>query len=268
MRVSGVRANRVCMIQEPTFGAEESEVYGEALDALNRAGLRYMLGGTVALNAYTSIWRDTKDLDVFVPEKEVTQVLGTLEAAGFETEIMDPCWLAKAWKGNPFADIVHANQNGALPVEESWFAHAQEITVLGRQVLVIPTEEMILSKMFVAARDQWDMSDVLHLIFVTYGDLDWERILDKIGEHWELLLAYLHFYRYVYPSHVRYLPRWLLELLLDRYEKEAEVPQEDHLRFRGTLLDDASFRVDVEGWGLPDERAANREVRCPAEERG
>lgn len=254
--------------KEPSFGTEESEVYGEALDALHAAGIRYMLGGTVALNAYTGIWRNTKDLDLFVPEMTVARVLGTLEKAGFETEIADPCWLAKAWKRDYFADIVHANQNGALPVEESWFADAKETTVLRRQALVIPAEEMILSKMFVAARDQWDMSDVLHLIFATRGNLDWERILDKIGEHWELLLAYLHFYRYVYPSHVRYLPRWLLELLLARYENELEAPQEDHLRFRGTLLDNASFRVDVEGWGLPDERAANREVRCPDEERG
>ena len=253
------------MIKEPTFGAEENEVYGEALDALNRAGIRYMLGGTVALNAYTGIWRDTKDLDVFVPEKGVTQVLEALEAAGFETEITDPCWLAKAWKGNPFADIVHANQNGVLLVEESWYANAKEITVLDRQVLVIPAEEMFLSKMFVAARDQFDMADVLHLIFATRGDLDWGRILDKAGEHWELLLVYLHLYRYVYPSHTHYLPGRIFDLLLERYEEEA-APQEGSLRFRGTMLDDVSFRVDVEEWGLPDESAANREERqCPGE---
>ena len=254
------------MIQEPSFGTEESKVYGEALDALDRAGIRYMLGGAVALNAYTGIWRETKDLDVFVPEKTVASLLETLEAAGFETEITDPCWLAKAWKGNPFADIVHANQNGALPVEESWFPNAKETTVLGRQVLVIPAEEMILSKMFVASRDQWDMPDVVHLIFATHGDLDWGRILAGIDEHWELLLAYLHLYRYVYPSHTHYLPRRLLELLRERYEEEAEAGSKGPLRFRGTMLDDVSFRVDVEEWGLPDERAASREALCSDEQ--
>ncbi len=253
-------------IQEPNFGPEQGEVYGEALDTLNRADIRYMLGGAVALNAYTGIWRETKDLDLFVPEKTVTPLLEVLEAGGFETEITDPCWLAKAWKGDFFADIVHANQNGALPVKESWFPNAKETTVLERQVLVIPAEEMFLSKMFVAARDQWDMSDILHLIFVMRGNLDWGRILSGIGEHWELLLAYLHLYRYVYPSHVHYLPNQVLELLLDRYEEEATPPES--LRFRGTMLDDASFRVDVEEWGLPDERAATREARCPGEQRG
>jgi hypothetical protein len=225
-----------------------------------------MLGGAVALNAYTGIWRETKDLDVFVPEKTVAPIMETLEAAGFETEITDPCWLAKAWKGSPFVDIVHANQNGALPVEESWFPNAKETTVLSRQVLVIPVEEMILSKMFVASRDQWDMSDVVHLIFATQGVLEWGRILSGIGEHWELLLAYLHLYRYVYPSHTQYLPRQVLELLRERYEVESD--SQRPLRFRGTMLDNASFRVDVEEWGLPDERAAAREALCSDEQQG
>ena len=251
------------MIQEPNFGTEENEVYSEVLDALERAGIRYMLGGAVALNAHTGIWRETKDLDVFVPEKTVAPLLETLEAAGFETEITDPCWLAKAWKGNPFVDVVHANQNGALPVEEFWFLNAKGTMVLRRQVLVIPAEEMILSKMFVASRDQWDMSDVVHIIFATHGDLDWGRILAGIGEHWELLLAYLHLYRYVYPSHTHYLPRHVLELLYERFQEEAD--SQGPLRFRGTMLDDASFRVDVEEWGLPDERAATREALCSDE---
>jgi hypothetical protein len=255
------------MIREPSFGTEESEVYGEVLDVLNRAGIRYMLGGALALNAYTGIWRETKDLDLFVPEKTVPRVLETLEEAGFETEVSDPLWLAKAWKGNLFADIVHANQNGAFPVEESWFPNAKEITVLGRQALVIPAEEMILSKMFVASRDQWDMSDVVHLIFATQGNLDWGRILAGIGEHWELLLAYLHLYRYVYPSHTHYLPDQVLDILLERYEEEAD-PREGPLRFRGTMLDADSFEVDVKEWDLPDERAATREARRSGERRG
>jgi hypothetical protein len=156
-------------------------------------------------------------------------------------------------------DVVHATHNCTGPVEESWFANAKEISVLSRRVLVVPAEEMILSKIFVVAKDRCDVSDVLHLIFATRGDLDWDRLLAKAGDHWELLLAYLHFYRYVYPSHAHYLPRWVWEVLLERYERET-LPKEP-LRFRGTILDEASFGVDVEAWGLPDERTALKEAR-------
>ncbi len=250
------------MLQEPHFGPEEGRIYGEALDALDRADIRYMLGGALALNAYTGIWRDTKDLDVFVPEKAISRVIETLEEAGFETEVTYPHWLAKAWKGDILVDVVHANDSGTVAVDESWFENAEKIEVLGRGVRVIPAEEMFLSKIFVASRDRWDMSDVLHLIFARRGELDWERILAGVGEHWELLLAYLHLYRYVYPSHAHYIPHWVLDLLLKRYEEEVEAAApRGPLRFRGTLLDDVSFGVDVEAWDLPDEHAAIKEAR-------
>ena len=247
------------MLQEPNFGPEEGRIYGEALGALDRADLSYMLGGALALNTYTGIWRDTKDLDVFVPERRVARVLDALQRAGFETKIAEPHWLAKARKEEIFVDVIHANDSGAVTVDESWFANAEEIEVLGRRVRFIPAEEMLLSKIFVASRDRWDMSDVLHLIFARRGQLDWERILAGVGEHWELLLAYLHLYRYVYPNHTSYLPRWVLDLLLKRYEAEMEAPIQGPLRFRGTLLDDVSFGVDVAAWGLPDEHAAVKE---------
>jgi hypothetical protein len=152
------------MIREPSFEAEQAEFYGEAIDALNRAGIRYMLGGALALHAYTGIWRDTKDLDIFVPEGVVEQVLEKFKAAGFETETTDPCWLAKAHSGDLFVDIIHASHNGTGPVDESWFAHSNEITLLERRVFVTPAEEMILSKIFVVAKDRCDVDDVLHLI--------------------------------------------------------------------------------------------------------
>ncbi len=254
------------MIQEPSFETGQAEFYGEAIDVLNRAGIRYMFGGALALHAYTGIWRDTKDLDVFVHESVVEQVLEKLREAGFETEVTDPCWLAKAYMGDLFVDVIHGSHNGTGPVDESWFSKAREITLLDRRVLVIPAEEMILSKIFVVAKDRCDVDDVLHLIFAAHGDLDWDRMLTKIGEHWELLLAYLHLYHYVYPSHVRYVPKTVFELLHERYEEEAEP---DGPRFRGTMLDENSFGVDVEEWGLPDERMSTREVRgCQDGERG
>lgn len=151
-------------------------------------------------HAYAGIWRNTKDLDVFVPREGVARVLQTLERAGFEAEVTDPCWLAKAWKRGFFLDVIHANDNGTGPVEEFWFKSAKETEILGRRVLVIPPEEMFLSKIFVASRDRSDLSAVLHLIFTMQGEFDGERILTGLGEHWELFLAYLHLYHYHYVT--------------------------------------------------------------------
>ncbi len=119
-------------IEEPHFGTEQGRVYGEALDALDRAGTRYMLGGTLALDAYTGLWRDTKDLDVFALGEDVERAPGAPKGAGFETEVVDPCWLAKAHKGDLFVDVVHSNHNALVPVEGSWFENARESPALRR----------------------------------------------------------------------------------------------------------------------------------------
>lgn len=70
------------------------------------------------------------------------------------------------------------------------------------------------------------MDDVLHLIFATRGNLDWDRMLSKIDDYWELL----HFYRYVYPNHTHYLPQWVLQALLGRYEEEYGAASDGPLR--------------------------------------
>ncbi len=202
---------------------------------------------------------------MFVPEETVPRVLAVVEEAGFESDVTDPVWLAKARRGELFADVIHASHNGTGPVDESWFENATEISILDRRTLVIPAEELILSKIFVVAKDRCDVDDVLHVIFATRGELDWDRTVEKIDDHWELLLAYLHLYRYVYPSHTHYLPSWVLKNLLRRYEEE---PAPTEARFRGTMLDENTFRVDVEEWGLPDERAATSERQRSGEEKG
>lgn len=236
----------------PEFSTAEREVYGAAVDTLEQSGVRHLLGGALALNLYTGIWRNTKDLDVFVSPEEVDSALRALEAAGFDPERTNPRWLSKARRGELFLDLIHANQNGINRVDDSWFEAAAEAEALGRRVRIVSPEDLIVSKLFVASRDRFDLSDVLHVIFARRGDLDWERILSRLGEHWELLLAYLHFYRYVYPSHTNYLPRPVMVALVERFRQEPSPASGP--RFRGTMLDAESFRVDVEAWGLPDER--------------
>jgi hypothetical protein len=265
-------------LQPPEFDPEERAEYAHTLDLLNDAGTRYMVGGLLAINAHTGIWRKTKDFDVYVLKSDVEKVLEAFGRAGFEVEIADPVWLAKAKKGSTLIDFIFANANGFGSVDESWFRHAREATIFDRPVLVIPAEEMLLAKLFVGTRDRWDLADVLHLIFVLRGELDWERILTKIGEHRELLLAYLHLYRYVYPNHAHYVPSAVFEDIYrgrcqstsspgeSQRESPNELPRQEGLpRFRGTMLDDVSFRVDVEAFGLPDEREATRRMALKRE---
>ena len=49
-----------------------------------------------------------------------------------------------------------------------------------------------------------------------------DRLLDLVGEHWEVLLWMLILFHYVYPAHADYVPRRLWDDLLGRLRHELE----------------------------------------------
>ncbi|TMA21015.1 MAG: hypothetical protein E6J85_08560, partial [Deltaproteobacteria bacterium] len=54
-------------VQDP----EEMSAHRRALEVLQRGGIDPMVGGAYALRAHTGIWRDTKDLDLFVRKVQI-----------------------------------------------------------------------------------------------------------------------------------------------------------------------------------------------------
>lgn len=251
-------------LSKPTFDPACARVYAQALDALDADGVRYLVGGAVAFNAHSGIWRDTKDLDLFCAPSDAGRVLAALARAGFETEVVYESWLGKGWMGNVFVDIIWRNANALFPVTDEWFAHAGRMRVLGRDAPVLPLEELILSKMMVGGRYRFDGADILHLLHAASDKIDWARLEEGAGEHAGLMLAYLHMYRWGYPGTAdRVSPE-----VLARFERRAAREASTFGPFRALLLDIQSYRVDVEGWGLPDpHKQALRDIFGDAEGR-
>jgi hypothetical protein len=116
--------------------------------------------------------------------------------------------------------------------------------------------------MFVTRRERFDGADIAHVIFSAKGSLDWHRMLDLIGDHWEMLLWDLILYRYVYPAHAGFVPRWLWDDLLARLRESLDEPDE-HAPFRGSLIDPMMFAIDVNEWGMENQLDAYRAKRMP-----
>jgi hypothetical protein len=114
---------------------------------------------------------------------------------------------------------------------------------------VLAAEELLASKLFVVRRERFDGADIAHIIFATRGNLDWERILALVGEHWEILLFALVLYRYVYPANSEYVPSWVWQRLLVRFSNEL-TNCNPGAKFRGSLVDDKMFAIDVAEWGM------------------
>jgi hypothetical protein len=228
---------------------DQAALFREVLIALEKQHVPYAVSGAFALRQHTGICRVTKDLDLFMTARTVCEALPILRACGFECEMVDPVWLAKARKGKFFVDLITGMSNAVLLVEDSWIERASPAVVEGIETRVLAPEELVASKIFVARRERFDGADVAHVIYGTYGSFDWDREMELVGEHWELLLWSLLLFRYVYPAHSHYVPANLWRKLLQRLQKEIETPDRQ-ADFRGSLVDNNMFAIDVNEWGL------------------
>jgi hypothetical protein len=246
----------------PTFCKQQESLFREVIQLLERNHVPFVISGAFALHEHTGIWRDTKDLDMFLPAQEVGRALALLERDGFATEILDPVWLAKAWRDGYFVDLITGMSNAVLRVDYSWIRHASRSEVFGLSVRVLAPEELIASKIFVTRRERFDGADICHVIYGTKGKFDWQRLMSLIGDHWEMLFWCLVLYHYVYPANPDYVPAEIWTELLKRFTVELAHPV-NGADFRGSLIDDKMFAIDVAEWG---KRNILEECRSKADE--
>jgi nucleotidyltransferase DUF2204 len=236
---------------EPEFDQAQRGFYREVLQLLNRHGIPYAVSGAFALQQHTGIWRVTKDLDVFLTAVAVPKALTVLAEAGFRCEIPDPVWLAKAHRGDFFVDLITGMSNAALFVTDEWIQRSRPAVVVDVSTRVLAPEELLASKLFVTRRERFDGADIAHVIYGTPGELDWYRVLTIIGEHWEILFSAIVMFRYIYPAKTHFVPAHIWKELITRFQKEIDNP-DPAARFRGSLIDEKMFAIDVHEWQLDD----------------
>jgi len=221
----------------------------EVLSALEGEGIPYAVAGAYALLEHTGICRTTKDLDLFLTAENSAAAIIFLRQRGFECEVCDPVWLAKVHRENFFVDLITGMSNATISVDDCWIQRARPASVLGIETRVLAPEELLVSKLFVMRRERFDGADIAHIIYGTQGNLDWGRILQLAGEHWEMLLWALILFHYVYPAKSNYVPAVVWQELLGKFTKQISQP-DPQAKFRGSLIDDNMFAIDVNDWGL------------------
>jgi hypothetical protein len=237
---------------------EEREIYKIALRTLNQADIPYVVAGAYAIYEHTGIYRETKDLDIFLQPEYIIPAARVLSDAGFKTRLEQPHWLAKAKMDPFFVDLIYGMGNGLALIDPDWHTHGSTAILAATPVRVAPAEELIWHRLFISERHRHDMADILHLIQCKGHTLDWDRLVRKVDTHWPLLLAQLQTFRYVYPGMTDRIPERIMRDLLQRSLAEldtddAATPEELRLT-RGTLVSRFSFAIDVNEWGFRDLR--------------
>jgi hypothetical protein len=233
---------------------EERDVYAKALQALNQASVPYVVAGAYAIYEHTGIYRQTKDLDLLVEPAAVLPAAHALHDAGFVMRLEDLHWLAKAFIGDRFVDLIYGMGNALAFVDQGWLDHSHDGVLAAQPVRIAPAEELIWHRLFISERHRHDVSDILHLLLCVGDTLDWERLLQRVGAHWPLLLAQLQTFSYVYPGYRTNVPAWVMEQLIEQARANIGRDDEEADVTRGTLISRFSFAIDVREWGFVDPR--------------
>ena len=130
--------------------------------------------------------------------------------------------------------------------------NARQIEVFGSAVRIVGPTELIWSKCFVQLRHRYDGGDIVHTILRAHDQIDWERLLNHMEVHWEVLLIHLLNFRWIYPTERDKVPDWLLDELLDRLKAQRELPLPQMKVCRGRMFSRIDFEIDVKEWGFAD----------------
>lgn len=234
--------------QAPKFAPEQESLFREVLELLNEHEVPYVVSGAFALHAHTGIWRNTKDLDIFLPPDRVPSTLELASRRGLECEICDPVWLSKIRRADYFVDLITGMSNAVIRVDQSWIDRGTPIEVVGVPARVAAPEELVASKLFVTRRERFDGADIAHVVYAAGHGMDWKRLLHLAGKDWEMLLWSLVLFHYIYPMS-KAVPRAVWDELLAKFRADIDNP-DINAAFRGSLIDENMFAIDVMEWGL------------------
>jgi predicted nucleotidyltransferase len=168
-------------------------VLDEAVASLEGAGITYLLMGGVATSALGR-GRTVTDIDVFVHDRDVPSALDALGAAGFETIVVSPNWLAKGLKDGVLVDVISRSTHD-ISLTDEVLEHAVRIDVQGRRLPSVGPEDLIVMKAVATTEDTaryW--YDALGLL--GRHDLDWSYLARRARQHGAgRILALLFFAR-------------------------------------------------------------------------
>jgi hypothetical protein len=189
----------------------EWAVYREAIRQARARDIPFAFGGAFAIAAYTGSLRNTKDFDFYLRPRDRDAMIEALMAAGledhFEQLSYDRTWIYRASRDDIIVDAIWEMANHRATVDDHWLTRGPEVTIHGERLRAIPIEELIWSKLYVLQRERCDWPDVFNLLDAQAGAVNWEHLLQRLGEDQPLLAGALELFGWLAPERVDDVPR-------------------------------------------------------------
>jgi hypothetical protein len=191
--------------------------YDEVLAAARNLTHPFAIGGAMAWATYTGYYRNTKDLDLYVPPELKQDFIDAVTKVGatdyFGTLAYDRGWIYRSTRDGCIADLIWSMANYVRPIDEDYFTKGAQLGLRGHIYQVLPAEELILNKLYILNRGRCDWFDIFNLIYCTDAKLDWNRMIRKLEADKVLLAGLLNVFCWLCPARVTLFPNDLWEIL-------------------------------------------------------
>jgi hypothetical protein len=226
--------------------------YDDVLAAARGTGKPFALGGALAWATYCGHYRNTKDIDLYVPLESKKDFIDAVTKVGatdyYSTLAYDRGWIYRSTRDGCIADLIWAMANYVRPVDSDYFNGKTMLSLRGNLYGVLPAEELILNKLYIMNRTRCDWFDVFNLLYMTKGSLDWERLVSKMDEDSILLASALRIFAWLCPGRVKLFP-------VDLWEKlEMAKPEEDG----ADIIERRVNYLDSRPWFIPTLKPGER----------
>jgi hypothetical protein len=194
----------------------EWALYRRVLVELKSRSIRSALGGGFAWSYYSGMWRDTKDMDLYILRSDRETAIEVLHAAGFEDyhdrAPYDRGWIYRGYQQGVIVDLIWCLANYRADVTEDWLVEPQ-VRLKDMQAAALGPEELIFCKLYVIQRERCDWPDLLSLLHAQAPTLRWERLLELVGADVGLVRGLLCVFSWLCPQRAGEAPAWVWERL-------------------------------------------------------
>jgi predicted nucleotidyltransferase len=196
-------------IDEPIVDQETFvRVLGQALHALESAGLEYLLmGGIASAVLGRNPW--THDIDVFTRLEDARPALAALAGAGFATQETFDDWLYKAIRERVLVDVIFRSR-GSITVDDEMLARGRTAQFAGHRVRIIGPEDLVLIRALADGEaSPAHFPDAVAVLART--PLDWEYFCRRAAGHPDRIASLLLYARSEGVGIPLDMVRWFLD---------------------------------------------------------
>jgi hypothetical protein len=196
---------------------EQWDFYKQVIQAIRETGEPFALGGGFAWAAFTGVFRNGKDIDLFILPESREMLIEAVNKIGltdyYDKEAYDRKWIYRGTRDGWIADLIWDMANYRANLDTDWVTLGPEVLIRGECVRILPIEELIWNKLYILQRPRCDWTDILNLFYLNVETIDWDRMIKKLAPDAQLLGGALSVFLWMCPGRAKLIPSYVWQMV-------------------------------------------------------